>query len=563
MSRRLLLSSAAAALVLWGCGGPEVAPGTHPGVHGHTPRAGGGDALPDAFQPERAGATHYQEDRPSGVAVDPFASAVYLAIADHLRATGRTPPAYDARLERAARDLARGLDAEGAPGYHDIVDFVLRHHGIVEAFPQVVVLGVDTDDVHQFRVGFANQAARAAREGQRLGCGVAPRADGGQRLVMLYLPGVLRVEPVPRAAAVGAIAEVRGHVLDTVYADPRVIVTHASGIVRQAEGVREDRSGEDPLSFAVDVPFDDGAGRYDVEVVADGPHGPAVLGLMRVYAGMAPPDGIAGRKPTPEVTTLDGVQAELLRLVNKARRDAGLQTLEWRDDVAAVALGHSRDMVAADFVGHISPSTGTPIDRVAKARLPATAVRENIGRSYSADDIHHGLMSSPGHRDAILDPTMTHSGIGVVADRGPDEPTDAYVVTELFVRIEPSLAPNDAAAQVVARVNAARVAAGLGALKVDPDLGGVAMGACERHMTRGLTPGETTQSIDTAVQPLFGARFTKLATLLSVLPSLEQVDRAPPVKDPKFDTIGAGAWQGRHPSDGEGTCVVLLLGTRR
>ena len=72
-------------------------------------------------------------------------------------------------------------------------------------------------------------------------------------------------------------------------------------------------------------------------------------------------------------------------------------------------------MLVNHFTAHISPRTGSPADRVAKAGIAVGRLLENIGSSSSPEEVHLGLMRSPGHRSAILDPDVTHVGIGVAS----------------------------------------------------------------------------------------------------------------------------------------------------
>ncbi len=105
------------------------------------------------------------------------------------------------------------------------------------------------------------------------------------------------------------------------------------------------------------------------------------------------------------------------RLTNATRRENGLPPVVADGGLEQVARAHSQDMVQHDFVGHTSPTTGTAVQRVARAGYNSGLVLENIGRGYGAREIEEGLMQSPGHRANILNPDVTHVGIGVVAQQ--------------------------------------------------------------------------------------------------------------------------------------------------
>jgi len=121
----------------------------------------------------------------------------------------------------------------------------------------------------------------------------------------------------------------------------------------------------------------------------------------------------------------------LLALINRDRKLAGVPPLIADDKLTAVARAHSHDMVDHDFVGHVSPRTGTALDRVHRVGLTPTFVSENVGRGYSADEAEQGFMSSPGHRANIVDPRPRRVGVGIVFGAAVTGTTPLFV-TELF-----------------------------------------------------------------------------------------------------------------------------------
>ena len=161
-----------------------------------------------------------------------------------------------------------------------------------------------------------------------------------------------------------------------------------------------------------------GPGRYQVEVTADGAGGPGVLANFPLYCGVAPPRDApvpAGVQPT--VTSAKEAEARLLALVNRDRAAAGLAPLALDARLAEAARAHSHDMADHDFVAHISPTTGSAVERVARVGLTPDLLLENVGRAYSAEDAESGFMASPGHRGNILDKRARFIGIGVAVGR--------------------------------------------------------------------------------------------------------------------------------------------------
>jgi uncharacterized protein YkwD len=163
---------------------------------------------------------------------------------------------------------------------------------------------------------------------------------------------------------------------------------------------------------------DAGAGRYQVEVSASDASGPGVLANFPIYCGVRPP--VAAPVPAgvlPVTTTAAAAEHRLVALVNRDRAAAGLAALAIDARLAEAARAHSRDMAEHEFVAHISPTTGSLVDRVARVGLVPDLLLENVGRAYSAEDAERGFMSSPGHRGNILDRRARFIGIGVAAGR--------------------------------------------------------------------------------------------------------------------------------------------------
>src|SRR5262249_5046967 len=157
-----------------------------------------------------------------------------------------------------------------------------------------------------------------------------------------------------------------------------------------------------------------GDGRYQVEVFGSDASGPRVLANFTVFCGVEAPTSLQGRGgfvPTP--VAAEDAERQLFAMINKARATAGLPGVGCGPELAAAARAHSSDMLINDYIAHISPTTGSPADRVAKAGIDVTRLAENVGTSSTPEELHQGLMRSPGHRAAILDRKVTRVGVGV------------------------------------------------------------------------------------------------------------------------------------------------------
>jgi uncharacterized protein YkwD len=135
----------------------------------------------------------------------------------------------------------------------------------------------------------------------------------------------------------------------------------------------------------------------------------------------------------------------MFQLLNDARyehlpRWLGTARLTWHDGLAAVARGHSLDMLRRQYVAHVSPEGVTVAQRIEGSRIAYVACGENIGVFYgeaagsqaAIDEIHQAFMNQPrsltNHRGNILNPVWTHVGIGIAYN-----PDGSLVVSQNFI----------------------------------------------------------------------------------------------------------------------------------
>jgi uncharacterized protein YkwD len=106
-------------------------------------------------------------------------------------------------------------------------------------------------------------------------------------------------------------------------------------------------------------------------------------------------------------------ELRVLELINDERTARNLTPLVWHDTLGALARAHSEDMARNDFLSHTS-SDGTSFDqRIIGAGIPWLVLAENVGAGQSTPEaVVAAWMSSPGHRENILEPRITHVGIG-------------------------------------------------------------------------------------------------------------------------------------------------------
>ena len=187
---------------------------------------------------------------------------------------------------------------------------------------------------------------------------------------------------------------------------------------------------ERDFSYAIPAPE---KGIYTIELLAEGPDGLTVAAMFPVSVGIPLENMPPNMEGEHVETDAEEVAARLLTLIGEERARHRLPPLRSDARLTRIALAHCSDMVSHGFIAHTSTRSGDATARVRRAGLHADVVLENIGRGYSASELHRGLMESPGHRGNILHPEAREIGIGVVAEREGDRL--AFVATQLFTQL--------------------------------------------------------------------------------------------------------------------------------
>jgi uncharacterized protein YkwD len=279
----------------------------------------------------------------------------------------------------------------------------------------------------------------------RFGICVSP--SGGSAALVLGAQE-MQYETIARDYAVGQQVTLRGRVGER-YKSANVYLTKPDGSVDQRPVAGTDVAA----TFALTT-----AGQYRLEVMGDGPTGPVIVVNMPLYVGVAEP---TIRESSGTVVDPDVAERRMLELLNETRKAAGVAPLATDAELRRVAAGHTEDMIDHGFFGHVSPSHGTPQDRLNRSGILVSQFGENIASASTPEEAHAGLMESPGHRANMINPTFTHVGIAAGESAG------GLVVTLNFGR-RPAAQDIPTLAQVTAAFNAMRSEAGLTTPSPDP-----------------------------------------------------------------------------------------------
>ena len=108
-------------------------------------------------------------------------------------------------------------------------------------------------------------------------------------------------------------------------------------------------------------------------------------------------------------------ERRVFELTNAERANHDLPPLIWCDRLADAARAHSRDMAINNYFSHTGFDGSGAGDRIIRAGIPHTGHAENISGGTARNTPEaamYGWLNSPGHRENILHPGMTHLGVG-------------------------------------------------------------------------------------------------------------------------------------------------------
>src|SRR5580765_2736917 len=135
----------------------------------------------------------------------------------------------------------------------------------------------------------------------------------------------------------------------------------------------------------------------------------------------------AGADPSPSE-----VEADVVRHVNAARGEEMRPPLRVDPDVARIAREYSCALLRRGTLSHTGADGTTVADRIRAAGKSYIALGENLASSTGtrepAEAAMNGWMASAGHRENIMRPDFTDTGVGVCRDGA------TYYVTQLFLR---------------------------------------------------------------------------------------------------------------------------------
>lgn len=140
---------------------------------------------------------------------------------------------------------------------------------------------------------------------------------------------------------------------------------------------------------------------------------------------------LAGQKVEDLGLSLEQLEDRLFYLVNRERSGRGLAELQLDPRLRAMARDHSLKMIGEKKLAHDFPGYEKLAERAVRAGLYFSELGENVasGDTFVMRIYHEQLMSSPDHRENLLDGRFRQLGIGIALSG------NQYYVTQEFASL--------------------------------------------------------------------------------------------------------------------------------
>lgn len=124
-------------------------------------------------------------------------------------------------------------------------------------------------------------------------------------------------------------------------------------------------------------------------------------------------------KETPTNTSIapSAIEKAVIDFTNAEREKVGLAPYKIDNQLVASARAKSNDMATNHYFSHDSPTYGSAGDQLGQFGISFRGWGENLAKGHTdAEQVVTAWMDSPGHKENILHPKMTHIGVGYDAD---------------------------------------------------------------------------------------------------------------------------------------------------
>ncbi|MGE3632703.1 MAG: CAP domain-containing protein, partial [Sandaracinaceae bacterium] len=167
------------------------------------------------------------------------------------------------------------------------------------------------------------------------------------------------------------------------------------------------------------------------------------------------------------------------------------------------------------------------------------------------------LVESPGHRANLINPDVTHVGIGVVPQSDGDR--TAFVVTEVFIREADRVDLSGAPEQLLTLINRARRARGAPEVSLEPPMSEAAQNAAQEFFSDPSLSQQDTVDDASASLRRFAIAYSRIGGVMAVVSDVSEAGALEPTLDAGIRFIGIGVAQGNRPDTGENAIAVVIV----
>lgn len=112
-------------------------------------------------------------------------------------------------------------------------------------------------------------------------------------------------------------------------------------------------------------------------------------------------------------TSVTADEQEMIDLINQDRINHGLPALKVDLRLVSAAREKSEDIKANNYFTHVSPNFGYAASLFPQMGLNVNYWAENVGAQMTVEAAELALEADIPHQQNILDPNVTHVGVGI------------------------------------------------------------------------------------------------------------------------------------------------------
>lgn len=358
-------------------------------------------------------------------------------------------------------------------------------------------------------------------------------------ITIVYVKRIAFLDKFPISIPHTPSSNILGWELNTPYSNPVVKMITPKGKVKDLNIKKIGKK-----RYKTKVMFLE-RGKYIIEILAQGPYGLEIAHLMPVFVEIPREEAMISKKEAYSNKNEKDLEKAMFELINYSRAKYNKEPLLFSPPLSEVARIHSHNMAEFGKVVHDLPGCKDLSKRLKEANLKVLKQGENVASGSNIKEVHQKLMSSPGHRQTILDSDFTHVGIGIVREE------DLLYITQDFASFIPEVEPSKGQNILLLELN--QIADYK--LRENVILSSIAQAHSDKMATLGqlLNGDRLSKKLD-----LHKVTFRKVSTLVITAPTIKQIIRQ--VKEKQrfpgsMKEIGVGL---RQSNDGNLWVTIIL-----